>query len=46
MDRVTGTVPSASGPIVFVVENDVAGRQELEALIRSAGWQPKTFAAG
>ena len=46
MDRVTGTVPSAWGPIVFVVENDVAGRQELEALIRSAGWQPKTFAAG
>jgi FixJ family two-component response regulator len=31
-------------PIVFVVDDDVSVRESLEALIRFAGWQPKTFA--
>jgi FixJ family two-component response regulator len=29
--------------IVFVVDDDVSVRESLELLIRSAGWQPKTF---
>jgi FixJ family two-component response regulator len=33
-------------PTVFVVDNDVSLRQSLDLLIRSAGWQPKTFASG
>ncbi|MGB2634661.1 MAG: response regulator [Candidatus Acidiferrum sp.] len=32
-------------PVVFVVDNDVSLRQSLGLLIRSAGWQPKTFAS-
>lgn len=32
-------------PIVFVVDADVSLRKSLELLIRSAGWQPKTFAS-
>jgi FixJ family two-component response regulator len=35
----------ASTPIVFVVDNDVSVRESLEALIRTAGWQPETFAS-
>ena len=34
------------GPIVFVVDDDVSVRESLELLIRSAGWQPETFASG
>jgi FixJ family two-component response regulator len=30
---------------VFVVDDDVSVRESLEALIRSAGWQPETFAS-
>jgi FixJ family two-component response regulator len=30
-------------PIVFVVDDDVSVRESLEALIRTAGWQPETF---
>jgi FixJ family two-component response regulator len=30
-------------PVVFVVDDDVSVRESLELLIRSAGWQPKTF---
>lgn len=32
-------------PIVFVVDDDVSVRESLEPLIRSAGWQAKTFAS-
>src|SRR5580698_8483686 len=32
-------------PIVFVVDDDVSVRESLESLIRSAGWQPETFAS-
>jgi FixJ family two-component response regulator len=30
---------------VFVVDDDVSVRESLEALIRSAGWKPETFAS-
>jgi FixJ family two-component response regulator len=43
-------VPSAiaarSTPIVFVVDDDISVRESLELLIKSAGWQPETFASG
>jgi FixJ family two-component response regulator len=32
--------------IVFVVDDDVSVRESLELLIRTAGWQPETFASG
>ena len=32
-------------PDVFVVDDDVSVRESLEALIRQAGWQAKTFAS-
>jgi FixJ family two-component response regulator len=32
-------------PIVFVVDEDISVRASLELLIRSAGWQPETFAS-
>jgi len=32
-------------PIVFVVDDDVSVRESLELLVRSAGWQPETFAS-
>jgi FixJ family two-component response regulator len=32
-------------PIVFVVDDDVSVRESLELLIKSAGWQPETFAS-
>ena len=31
--------------IVFVVDDDVSVRESLELLIRTAGWQPHTFAS-
>ena len=31
--------------IVFVVDDDVSVRESLELMIRSAGWQPLTFAS-
>lgn len=34
---------SLATPIVFVVDDDISVRESLEALIRSAGWQPETF---
>src|ERR1700749_1165699 len=34
-----------STPIVFVVDSDIAIRESLELLIRTAGWQPETFAS-
>ena len=39
------TMPDAK-PIVFVVDDDVSVRDSLELLIKSAGWQPETFASG
>ena len=36
---------SLATPIVFVVDDDISVRESLEALIRSAGWQPETFAS-
>src|SRR5262249_26299996 len=30
---------------VFVVDDDISVRESLELLIRSAGWQPETFAS-
>jgi FixJ family two-component response regulator len=31
--------------IVFVVDDDISVRESLELLIRTAGWQPQTFAS-
>jgi FixJ family two-component response regulator len=36
---------SDAQPIVFVVDDDISVRESLEALIRTEGWQPKTFAS-
>ena len=33
-------------PIVFVVDDDISVRESVELLIKSAGWQPETFASG
>jgi FixJ family two-component response regulator len=41
--RPDSSTPSA--PIVFVVDDDVSVRESLEALLRSAGWKPETFAS-
>jgi FixJ family two-component response regulator len=38
------TMPDVTS-IVFVVDDDVSVRESLELLIRSAGWQPETFAS-
>ena len=32
-------------PVVFVVDDDISVRESLELLIKSAGWQPETFAS-
>jgi FixJ family two-component response regulator len=32
--------------LVFVVDDDVSVRESLELLIRTAGWEPETFASG
>ena len=37
-------MPDATS-IVFVVDDDVSVRESLELLIRTAGWQPETFAS-
>jgi FixJ family two-component response regulator len=36
---------TAPSPIVFVVDDDVSVREALGPLIRTAGWQPETFAS-
>jgi len=36
---------SQATPLVFVVDDDVSVRESLELLIRTAGWQPETFAS-
>src|SRR5687767_2653534 len=38
------TMPDVTS-IVFVVDDDVSVRESLELLIRTAGWQPETFAS-
>src|SRR5687768_15428991 len=38
------TTPDVAS-IVFVVDDDVSVRESLELLIRTAGWQPETFAS-
>jgi len=38
------TMPDVT-PIVFVVDDDVSVRESLELLIKTAGWQPETFAS-
>ena len=38
------TMPEVKS-IVFVVDDDVSVRESLELLIKSAGWQPSTFAS-
>ncbi len=37
-------MPDATS-IVFVVDDDVSVRESLELLVRTAGWQPETFAS-
>lgn len=32
-------------PVVFVVDDDISVRESLELLIRTAGWQPETYAS-
>ena len=39
------TMPDVTS-IVFVVDDDISVRESLELLIKSAGWQPETFASG
>lgn len=34
-----------AAPTVFVVDDDISVRESLDLLIRSAGWQPETFAS-
>jgi FixJ family two-component response regulator len=36
---------SSETPVVFIVDDDVSVRESLELLIRSAGWQPESFAS-
>src|SRR5437773_11824856 len=38
------TMPDVTS-IVFVVDDDVSVRESLELLLRTAGWQPETFAS-
>jgi FixJ family two-component response regulator len=42
-ERAVATLPAATKPVVFVVDDDISVRESLEALIRVAGWQPETF---
>ena len=43
--EVEGRQMSDLASIVFVVDDDVSVRESLELLIRTAGWQPETFAS-
>src|SRR5690348_18355443 len=36
---------SAEMPLVYVVDGDAAERESLDALIRSAGWEPRMAAS-
>ena len=37
------SLPNATAPIVFVVDDDISVRESLELLISSQGWQAETF---
>ncbi len=39
------SLPVASTPIVFVVDDDISVRESLELLIRTEGWHSETFAS-
>jgi FixJ family two-component response regulator len=39
------TVTADPTPVVFVVDDDVSVRESLDLLIRTAGWQPETYAS-
>ena len=41
--RARSTAISHPTPIVFVVDDELAIRESLERLIRSASWEPRTF---
>jgi len=34
---------SQATPVVFIVDDDVSVRESLESLVRTMGWQPRTF---
>jgi FixJ family two-component response regulator len=36
---------SHPSPVVFVVDDDISVRESLDLLIRTAGWQPETYAS-
>ena len=38
-------VAAETAPVVFVVDDDLSVRESLDLLIRSAGWQPETYAS-
>jgi FixJ family two-component response regulator len=38
------TMPDVT-PVVFVVDDDISVRESLELLLKTAGWQPETFAS-
>src|SRR5207245_8535308 len=44
-DEVGGRQMPDITSIVFVVDDDVSVRESLDLLIRTAGWQPETFAS-
>ena len=39
------TVAADPTPVVFIVDDDVSVRESLDLLIRTAGWQPETYAS-
>jgi FixJ family two-component response regulator len=39
------TVTADPTPVVFVVDDDLSVRESLDLLIRTAGWQPETYAS-
>lgn len=42
---IEGAAKAGLTAIVFVVDDDASVRESLEGLIKSAGWQPETFAS-
>ncbi len=39
------TLTADPTPVVFIVDDDVSVRESLDLLIRTAGWQPETYAS-
>ncbi len=39
------TVAADPSPVVFVVDDDLSVRESLDLLIRTAGWEPETYAS-